>query len=68
MEWENGAFGPLLVPNVITPDQYYDSRRDDSALRPVKRLMLALLEGCAAVLPEQLRREGRTAQASVLRS
>ena len=44
MEWENGALGPLLVPDVITPDQYYDSRRDDSALRPVKRLMLALLE------------------------
>ncbi len=44
MEWENGALGSLLVPDVITPDQYYDARRDDSALRPVKRLMLALLE------------------------
>jgi hypothetical protein len=44
MEWENGALGSLLVPDVITPEQYYDSRRDDSALRPVKRLMMALLE------------------------
>jgi hypothetical protein len=44
MEWENGALGSLLVPDVITPEQYYDARRDDSTLRPVKRLMLALLE------------------------
>ncbi len=44
MEWENGALGSLLIPDIITPEQYYDARRDDSALRPVKRLMMALLE------------------------
>ncbi len=44
MEWENSAFGNLFVPDAITPEQYYDSRRDDSAIRPLKRLMMAVLE------------------------
>lgn len=44
MEWENGALGSIFVPDVITPEQYYDSRRDDSAIAPVKRLMMAVLE------------------------
>jgi hypothetical protein len=44
MEWENGALGNLFVPDAITPEQYYDSRRDDSAIRPLKRLMMAVLE------------------------
>src|SRR5216683_8195453 len=44
MEWENGALGSIFVPDVITPDQYYDMRRDDSAIAPVKRLMMAVLE------------------------
>jgi hypothetical protein len=44
MEWENSSLGALFVPDVLTPEQYYDSRKDDSAIRPVKRLMMAVLE------------------------
>lgn len=44
MEWENSSLGNLFVPDVITPEQFYDTRRDDSALRPVKKLMIAILE------------------------
>src|SRR5260370_2327476 len=44
MEWENGVLGWIFVPDVITHEQYYDSRRDDSAIAPVKRLMMAVLE------------------------
>jgi len=44
MEWENGVMGSILVPDVITPEQFYDSRHDDSAIAPVKRLMMAVLE------------------------
>src|SRR5229473_6736479 len=44
MEWENTALGNLFVPDVLTPEQFYDSRRDDSSIRPVKKLMMAILE------------------------
>jgi hypothetical protein len=44
MEWENGVLGSIFVPDVITPEQFYDTRRDDSAMAPVKRLMMAVLE------------------------
>ena len=44
MEWENGALGSIFVPDAITPEQFYDMRRDDSAIAPVKRLMMAVLE------------------------
>src|SRR6266851_1914666 len=44
MDWENGVLGSIFVPDIITPEQYYDSRRDDSAMAPVKRLMMAVLE------------------------
>src|SRR6202035_4615867 len=44
MEWENSALGNLFVPDVLTPEQFYDSRRDDSRIAPVKRLMMAVLE------------------------
>ena len=44
MEWENGVMGSILVPDVITPEQFYDARHDDSAIAPVKRLMMAVLE------------------------
>jgi hypothetical protein len=44
MEWENGVLGSIFVPDTITPGQYYDTRRDDSAIAPVKRLMMAVLE------------------------
>jgi hypothetical protein len=44
MEWENGVMGSILVPDIITPEQFYDTRHDDSAIAPVKRLMMAVLE------------------------
>jgi hypothetical protein len=44
MDWESGVLGTLFTPEVLTPDQYYDQRRDDSVMRPVKRLMMAVLE------------------------
>ena len=44
MEWENSALGNLFVPDVLTPEQFYYSRRDDSTIRPVKKLMMAILE------------------------
>jgi len=44
MEWENGGMGSILVPDIITPEQFYDARHDDSAIAPVKRLMMAVLE------------------------
>jgi hypothetical protein len=36
--------GSAFVPDVLTPVQYYDQRRNNSANDPVKRLMLAVLE------------------------
>lgn len=44
MEWDSSSVGSLFVPDVVTPEQFFDSRRDDSTIRPVKRLMLAVLE------------------------
>jgi hypothetical protein len=44
MEWESAELGSLFAPSILTPEQYYDLLRDDSALRPIKRLMLAILE------------------------
>ena len=43
MESEIMDTGSLFAPSILTPGQYYDERRDDSALRPIKRLMLAIL-------------------------
>ena len=44
MEWENGVLSSIFVPDVITPEQFYDTRRDEGAMAPVKRLMMAVLE------------------------
>jgi hypothetical protein len=44
MEWENGVLGSIFVPDIVTPEQFYDSRRDDGGNAPVKRLMMAVLE------------------------
>jgi hypothetical protein len=44
MEWENTALGSLFVPDIVTPEQFFDGKRDDSEMRPVKRLMMAILE------------------------
>ena len=41
---ENNAFARFVIPNVLTPGQYYDRvHRDDHQTRAVKRLMLAVL-------------------------
>ncbi len=44
MEWESSEGSSLFAPSILTPEQFYDERRDDSAMRPIKRLMLAVLE------------------------
>jgi hypothetical protein len=44
MDLENGILGSIFVPDIITPEQFYDMRRDDSSIAPVKRLMMAVLE------------------------
>ncbi len=44
MEWESAELSSLFAPSILTPEQYYDERRDDSVMRPIKRLMLAILE------------------------
>jgi hypothetical protein len=44
MELENSEVSSLFAPSILTPDQFYDERRDDSTMRPIKRLMLAILE------------------------
>jgi len=44
MESDNVSMGTLFVPDVMMPAQFYDERRDDPRIRPVKRLMLAVLE------------------------
>ena len=41
---EDNAFARLVIPDVLTPGQYYDRvHRDDHETRAVKRLMLAVL-------------------------
>ena|SRR6185312_16440679 len=44
MDLENGVLGSIFVPDIITPAQFYDMRRDDGAIAPVRRLMMAVLE------------------------
>ena len=42
---EGSAIAGMVIPDVLTPGQYYDGvRADDACVRPVKRLMLAVLE------------------------
>jgi hypothetical protein len=45
MELESSAIEGIFVPDVLTPGQYYDGMRaDNGCARPIKRLMLAVLE------------------------
>ncbi len=45
MELENSAIAGMLIPDAMTPGQFYDGiRADDASIRPIKRLMLAVLE------------------------
>lgn len=42
--FEDGLLSRLLVPDAITPQQYFEGARNNWEMRPVKRLMLAVLE------------------------
>jgi hypothetical protein len=45
MQLESSAIAGMTIPDALTPQQYYDGvRADDASVRPVKRLMLAVLE------------------------
>lgn len=45
MQLENSVIAGIMIPDALTPGQYYDGiRADDSCARPIKRLMLAVLE------------------------
>jgi hypothetical protein len=45
MQPESGALAAMMIPDALTPQQFYDGRRADSpAIQPIKRLMLAVLE------------------------
>ncbi|HVA40913.1 MAG TPA: hypothetical protein VNF49_09625, partial [Candidatus Binataceae bacterium] len=45
MELEGSAIAGMIIPDAPTPAQYYDGvRSEDASIRPVKRLMLAVLE------------------------
>jgi hypothetical protein len=45
MEYESSAIAGMIIPDALTPGQYYDGiRGDDVNVRPIKRLMLAVLE------------------------
>ena len=45
MELESSAIAGIFIPDVLTRGQYYDGiRADNGCARPIKRLMLAVLE------------------------
>ena len=45
MQLESSVIAGIMIPDVLTPGQYYDGiRADDFCARPIKRLMLAVLE------------------------
>ena len=45
MQLETSAIAGIMIPEALTPGQYYEGiRSDDASVRPIKRLMLAVLE------------------------
>jgi hypothetical protein len=45
MQLESSAIAGIMIPDALTPGQYYEGvRADDACARPIKRLMLAVLE------------------------
>jgi len=62
MGWESAELRRLFAPLILTPGQYYDERRDDSALRPIKRLMLAILEDALICLRNHANAKNRKHQ------
>jgi hypothetical protein len=41
---DDSLLSQLVIPDAITPKQYFEGARNDWAMRPIKRLMLAVLE------------------------
>lgn len=60
---ENNAFARFVIPDVLTPGQYYDRvHRDDHETQAVKRLMLAVLSDavrCFQAYADARNRTGR---------
>jgi hypothetical protein len=44
MKLENEILRSVFVPDLLTPGQYFDSKRRDSSDIPLKRLMMAVLQ------------------------
>jgi hypothetical protein len=44
MNRQNESLKAAFVPDLLTPAQYYDSKRPDKADVPLKRLMIAVLQ------------------------
>jgi hypothetical protein len=44
MNRDSGSLEAVFVPDILTPGQYYDSKRPDNGDVPVKRLMIAVLQ------------------------
>jgi hypothetical protein len=45
MQLESSAIAEIMIPDALTPGQFYDGMRaDDVCVRAIKRLMLAVLE------------------------
>jgi hypothetical protein len=44
MNRDTDFLGSVFVPDLLTPTQYFDSKRRDSADDPLKRLMMAVLQ------------------------
>jgi hypothetical protein len=53
----------LFTPDVLTPDQFFTSRRDDCAVRPLKRLMLAVLEDAIVTFQKNATDRGKIGRA-----
>jgi hypothetical protein len=53
----------LITPDVLTPGQFFASRRDDSAVRPLKRLMLAVLEDAIVTFQKNATERGKVGSA-----
>jgi hypothetical protein len=58
MKWEN-TLNSLIVPQILTPGQYSDERRGDSAMRPLKLLMVAILEDALICLDKYANAKSR---------
>jgi len=61
--WGGNDLDSLFTPDIVTPDQFFANRRDDSAVRPLKLLMMAVLEDAIVTFQKNAinqSRNGRT--------